>query len=152
MNSFSSLFKKENMGELTLAILLIVYLILGRNPPQPVASAISSVFGKIIIFFVVVYMFIKSNPILAVLTLFVAFDLMRRSSKMPQNKNLSKYIPSEEKKSSQFTAFHQFPYTLEQEIVKKMAPVVQSGTTLTKASFKPIVNNLYDASPVNSSN
>ena len=97
-------------------------------------------------------MFIKTNPILAVLILFVAFDLMRRSSRNKQSKNLQKYIPSEEKKSSQFTAFHQFPYTLEQEMVKKMAPIVQSGTTLNKPTFKPIVNNLYDASPVNSSN
>jgi len=152
MNSFSSLFKKENMGELVLAVLLIIYLILGRSPPQPIASMINSVFGKIIIFFIVVYMFIKTNPILAVLILFVAFDLMRRSSRNKQSKNLQKYIPSEEKKSSQFTAFHQFPYTLEQEMVKKMAPIVQSGTTLNKPTFKPIVNNLYDASPVNSSN
>jgi hypothetical protein len=98
-------------------------------------------------------MFIYSNPILAVLVLFVAFDLMRRSfgGNNSQN-NLQKYMPSEEKKASQFTAMHQFPYTLEQEIVKKMAPIVRSGTTLTKPSYKPIVNYLYDASPVTSSN
>ena len=78
MNSFSSLFKKENMGELVLAVLLIIYLILGRSPPQPIASMINSVFGKIIIFFIVVYMFIKTNPILAVLILFVAFTAIDR--------------------------------------------------------------------------
>lgn len=90
----------------------------------------------------------KTNPILAVLFLFVAFDLIRRS----KTRQLKQYIPSENKKSSQLTAFNQFPYTLEQEVVKKMAPIVQSGTSLTKPSYKPIMNNLYDAAPITSSN
>jgi hypothetical protein len=53
---------------------------------------------------------------------------------------------------SQFTAFNQFPYTLEQEVVAKMAPIVRSGSSLTPPSYKPLLENLYDASPVNSSN
>ena len=53
---------------------------------------------------------------------------------------------------NQFTAFNQFPYTLEQEVVKKMAPIVQSGSVLKKASYKPMLEDLYGASPVNSSN
>jgi hypothetical protein len=91
-------------------------------------------------------MFIKSNPILAVLVLFVAFDLMRRSySNRKKQNNLQKYMPSEEKKASQFTAMHQFPYTLEQEIVKKMAPINQTSSTLTQASYKPVLDNTYEA-------
>ena len=152
MNSFSSLFKKEHMSELILAILLIIYLIMGSKTPQPVAVLINSLIGKAILFFIVVYMFLHSNPILAILFLFVVFDLMSRSNYAVKNNKLKSYLPSEEKKSSQFTAFNQFPYTLEQEVVKKMAPIVQSGSTLTKASYKPIMNNLYDASPINSSN
>ena len=151
MNSFSSLFKKENMGELILIVLLIIYLIMGFKTPQPVASLITSLPGKIIIFIIVVSLFIYSNPILAVLALFVAFDLMRRSSIATGIDALKRFAPSEEKKSSQFTAFNQFPYTLEQEVVKKMAPIIQSGSSLTPASYKPILENLYDASPVNSS-
>jgi hypothetical protein len=50
---------------------------------------------------------------------------------------------------SQFSAFNQFPYTLEQEVVKKMAPIVRSGSTLSKPSYKPLLDNLYDASPIN---
>jgi hypothetical protein len=148
MNSFASLFQKEHMGELILAILMIVYLIIGRQPPQPFSGMIQSLIGKIVLFFIVVYMFMKTNPILAVLFLFVAFDLIRRS----KTRQLKQYIPSENKKSSQLTAFNQFPYTLEQEVVKKMAPIVQSGTSLTKPSYKPIMNNLYDAAPITSSN
>jgi len=90
-----------------------------------------------------------NNPILAVLALFVAFDLIRRSSVTTGIDALKRFAPSEEKKTSQFSAFNQFPYTLEQEVVKKMAPIVQSGSIMTKASYKPLLDNLYDASPIN---
>ena len=148
MDSFSSLFKKEHMGELTLAILFIIYLIMGYKTPEPVATAIDSIVGKIVIILIVIYMFMNTNPILAILALFVAFDLIRRSSVTTGIDALQRYAPTEEKKSSQFSAFNQFPYTLEQEVVKKMAPIVQSGSSLSKPSYKPLLENLYDASPL----
>jgi hypothetical protein len=148
MDSFSSLFKKEHMGELTLAILFIIYLIMGYKTPEPVATVIDSIVGKIVIILIVIYMFMHTHPILAVLALFVAFDLIRRSSVTTGIDALQRYAPTEEKKSSQFSAFNQFPYTLEQEVVKKMAPIVQSGSSLSKPSYKPLLENLYDASPL----
>ncbi len=148
MDSFSSLFKKEHMGELTLAILFIIYLIMGYKTPEPVATVIDSIVGKIVIMLIVIYMFMNNNSILAILALFVAFDLIRRSSVTTGIDALKRYAPTEEKKSSQFSSFNQFPYTLEQEVVKKMAPIVQSGSSLSKPSYKPLLENLYDASPL----
>jgi hypothetical protein len=94
----------------------------------------------------------KANPVLAVLAVFVAFDLMRRSTSTTGLGALEKYAPTEKKKMSQFTAFNQFPYTLEQEVVSKMAPIVRSGSSITPASYKPLLDNLHDASPINGSN
>ena len=125
---------------------------MGYKTPQSIAGLINSLLGKIVLFIIVGYLFMYSNPILAVLGLFVAFDLIRRSTVATGIDALKRFAPTEEKKSSQFTAFNQFPYTLEQEVVKKMAPIVQSGSSLTPASYKPILENLYDASPINSSN
>jgi len=152
MSSFSSLFKKEHRGELVLTIILIIYLILGLKTPQPLAFLVDNMVGKIIIFVIVIYMFLYKNPILAILSLFVAFDLMRRSSSSMFNSVMQTYIPSEYNKMGQFTAFNQFPYTLEQEVVNKMAPIVQSGFVLNKASYHPMLDNLHDASYVNASN
>ena len=149
MESYSSLLKKENMGELILIILFIIYLIMGYKTPEPIASMIDSLAGKIVIVIIVIYMFMHTHPILAILALFVAFDLIRRSSMATGIDALKRYAPSEERKSSQFSAFNQFPYTLEQEVVKKMAPIVQSGSSLSKPSYKPLLENLYDASPIN---
>ena len=152
MESFSSLLKKEHMGELVLVVLFIIYLIMGLKTPEPVAGIVDTLVGKIVIFIMIIYLFMHSNPILAVLALLVGFDLIRRSSMATGIDALQKFAPSEEKKSSQFTAFNQFPYTLEQEVVAKMAPIMKSGSSLSQASYKPLLDNLYDASPLNGSN
>ena len=152
MESFSSLLKKEHMGELVLVVLFIIYLIMGLKTPEPVAGMVDTLVGKIVIFIIIIYLFMHANPILAVLALFVGFDLIRRSSMATGIDALQRFAPSEEKKTSQFTAFNQFPYTLEQEVVAKMAPVMKSGSSLSQASYKPLLDNLYDASPLNGSN
>jgi hypothetical protein len=152
MEGLSGLFKKENMGELALAILLIVYLVLGFRTPDAIAGMVDTLFGKIVLFVIVIFLFLHANPLLAVLALFVAFDLMRRSSVATGIDALQKFAPSEEKRTSQFTAYNQFPYTLEQEVVAKMAPMVSAGSSLTQASYKPMLDNLYDASPVTKMN
>ena len=152
MESFSSLFNKEHRGELVLVILFMIYLILGLNTPEPIAGLVDSLVGKIILFLVVIYLFIHTNPILAVLGLFVAFDLIRRSSFSTGIYALQQYAPSEVKKSSQFSAFNQFPYTLEQEVVAKMAPISNSGYSISQASYKPLLDNTHEASPITGSN
>ena len=152
MESFSSLLKKEHMGELVLVVLFIIYLIMGLKTPEPVAGMVDTLVGKIAIFIIIIYLFMHANPILAVLDLFVGFDLIRRSSMATGIDALRRFAPSEEKKSSQFTAFNQFPYTLEQEVVAKMAPIMKSGSSLSQASYKPLLDNLYDASTLNGSN
>lgn len=148
MESFSSLFKKENRTELVLVILFIVYLILGLKTPEPIANLVDTLAGKIVIFIIVIYLFMHTNPFLAILALFVAYNLIRRSSMITGLDALQKYAPSEEKKSSQFTAYNQFPYTLEQEVVAKMAPISQSGYSINQASYKPLLEELHDASPI----
>jgi len=152
MDSFTELFKKEHMGELILVILMIIYLVLGFKTPDVIANLVDNIIGKVVIVLVVIYLFMHSNPILAVVAALVAFDLMRRSSETTGLGALQAYAPSEQKKMSQFTAFNQFPYTLEQEVVAKMAPIVRSGSSLSSASYKPLLDNTYDASPLSGSN
>jgi hypothetical protein len=152
MESFSSLFKKSHISELILVILLIIYLIMGFKTPEPIANLVDTLLGKVVIFVIVVCLFMYSHPILAILALFVAFDLIRRSSMTTGIDALQKYAPSEEKKASQFTAFNQFPYTLEQEVVAKMAPIMKSGSSINPPSYKPLLDNLHDASSLNSMN
>ena len=151
MKVLANLLKKEHMGETVLIVILIIYLLMGLETPEPVANLVDTLVGKISIFLIVIYLFMNFNPILAVLALFVAFDLVRRSSMVTGIDALQRYAPTEKKKSSQFTAFNQFPYTLEQEVVAKMAPIVRSGSSLSPPSYKPLLDNLHDASPLTTS-
>ena len=148
MESFDSLFKKEHRGELILAIILVIYLVMGFKTPEPIANLVDNIVGKVVIIIVVIYLFAYYNPILGILALFVAFNLIRSSSVTTGSDALQKYVPTEEKKASQFTAYNQFPYTLEQEVVAKMAPILHSNTSGTQSSYKPILDNLHDASPL----
>jgi hypothetical protein len=152
METLSSLFKKEHRGELFLVVLLIIYLVMGFKTPESVANVVDTLIGKVVIFITIVFLFMNYNPILAVLALFVGFDLIRRSSMTTGLDALQKFVPTEEKKASQFTAFNQFPYTLEQEVVAKMAPILESGSSLTQAPYKPLLDNLHDASTISGSN
>ena len=130
MEVFKKLLKKDNMGELILVVLFIIYLVLGLRTPELIANIVDNVIGKVVVILVVIYLFMNANPVLAVLSALVAFDLMRRSTDTTGLGALQKYAPTEEKKMTQFTAFNQFPYTLEQEVVSKMAPIVRSGSSI----------------------
>lgn len=154
MNPFSELLKKEHAGELILVVLMILYLVLSVDTPQMVANMVDNVLGKAVVLLLLVYLYMYSNPILAVIATLVAFDLMRRSDAYNPYGNLGlgsldKYAPSEKKKERQFSAFNQFPYTLEQEMVAKMAPLVRSGAPLSGASYRPVLDDLHDAKPLN---
>lgn len=151
-----NLFKKDEMGQLILCILFIIYLIMGYKTPQPLAELVDNPIGKVIIFIVVILLFIHANPILAVLGLFVAFVLINNSSFVTGTDAIKKFLPSEAKKGCEmsaynFTAHNQFPYTLEQEVVKKMAPL-NFGGSVTPASYKPLLEDYHDASNINSKN
>ena len=147
MDSFSDLFKKENMGQVVLCILFIVYLIMGYKTPDSIAGFIDTIYGKITVVVVALVLFSYANPILGVLGFIVAFDLIRKSSMTTGTFALDNYVPTEEKKESNLNAMNQFPYTLEQEVVKKMAPAKES-IDYSPSSFSPVLDDTYDAAPI----
>ena len=127
MDSFNNLFKRENMkqnmGQHILSILFIIYLLVDARTPTSIANLVDTIFGKIFIIITAIVLFSCANPILGILGFVVAFELIRRSVISTGSYALSKYLPTEQKKSSNLTSYNQFPYTLEQEVVKKMAPI-----------------------------
>jgi hypothetical protein len=146
MNSFTVLFQRENLGQLILCILFVIYLLMGASTPPTVSKMIDTIYGKIFVIVIAVLLFMNSNPILGILGIVVAYELIRHAT---GNYALEQYLPTEKKKSTNLTAMNQFPYTLEQEVVKKMAPVRQTAETRQPVSFHPILDDLHDAAPIN---
>ena len=136
--------EKKNMPQLALVILFIIYLIMGLKTPSSVATMIDSTVGKVVVALFALLLFAYSNPILGVLGIFVAYQLVRNASIKTGMASLEQYYPTEEKKWSPFTPAHQFPYTLEQEMVKRMAPQ-KFNTNYVKPTYKPMLEDIYDA-------
>uniref|UniRef100_A0A6C0KY38 Uncharacterized protein n=1 Tax=viral metagenome TaxID=1070528 RepID=A0A6C0KY38_9ZZZZ len=149
MDNFKDLFKRERKGEILLTILFIIYILMGYKIPESLASVIDTAFGKIIVITIAILLFSYTNPVLGVIGFYVAFDLIKRSSESTGTYALQRYVPTETKKACELTLYNQFPYTLEQEIVKKMAPINKTDDSNTPPSFSPILDNLHEAAPIN---
>ena len=137
-------FNKEDI----LSLLFIVFLIMKFQIPEPLADMVDTLPGKFAVGVIAIMLFGYANPVLGVLGLFVAFDLIMRSKATTGIDALKQYAPSQQRMDSQFSAMNQFPYTLEQEVVKKMAPVPYNNSLMHPVSFTPLLNNLHDASPI----
>jgi hypothetical protein len=150
MEYLKKLMEKKNAPQLILTILFVIYLVLGYKMPSNVAEMIDTNSGKLIVILVALVLFAYCNPILGIIGLIVAYEMIKRSSQTTGTAALASYYPTEEKKWSPFSAHHQFPYTLEQEMVSKMAPI--QHTVSSDAPYVPILDNNYDATPISSSN
>lgn len=125
-------------AELILGALFVVYIVAGIHPPQMIATMTDSIAGKLLIFCIILYLFIRRHFILGVLAIWAFYDLMRKSGNITGINDLMRYAPTERKKFSELTAYNQFPYTLEQEMVGKMTTAhFNTGSSLTKYSWKP---------------
>jgi hypothetical protein len=120
---------------------------MGYKMPDGIAGLIDSTVGKIVVGLVALMLFAYSNPILGVLALLVAYQMIRSASIKTGMAGLEEYYPTEQKKWSPFTPAHQFPYTLEQEVVKNMT-TQKFNTEYVKAPFRPTLVDTHDASPI----
>ena len=74
-------FKNMHVLEIVLAILFVLFIVLPIEVPDLLAYPIDTTFGIVCIFTIAVYMFYNMNYVLAVLFIFVAYELLNRSSK-----------------------------------------------------------------------
>jgi hypothetical protein len=149
MDYFSTLFDKKNMPQLVLSVLFVIYLVMGYKMPEGVATMIDSTAGKIIVVLIALMLFAYSNPILGVLALLVAYQMIKGASVKTGMAGLEQYYPTQQKKWSPFTPAHQFPYTLEQEVVKNMT-TQKFNTDYVKMPFRPTLDDTHDAAPLSS--
>lgn len=140
-------FDKKHMPEMVLTILFVVYLVLGYKMPATIATLVDTTFGKIAVVIVALMLFAYSNPVLGVLALLVAYQMIKGASIKTGMAGLEAYYPTEAKKWSPFSPANQFPYTLEQEVVKNMT-TQKFNTEYVKAPYRPTLDDTHDASPL----
>ncbi len=149
MKLFNDLMKKDSKHMLLIA-LLIAYLVFDIQSPSLLNPFIDNIFGKIIILILAVSVFMHSDPVVGVLVLLAAYELVRRVSENTGS-SIMKYLPSEFKKSGDFGALNEFPVTLEEEIVNSMVPLVKHPAS-NDLNYEPAQEDIHEASDIQNNN
>lgn len=137
----NQLFSKENIGENILIALLVIFLVIGKPIPQPLAQYIDTNMGIVVIIIIAISLFAYS-PVLGVVGLLVAYQIIRNTGTFA----IGMYMPSEEKKWVSSEKDYNKPNdTLEQEVIRTMAPTVNPDLMASTGDFTPILDNTYDA-------
>ena len=141
----------KSPSQTLLCALFIFYIATDIRMPLQLAEVIDNIYGKAIIIVLYGILSMYSSTILNVLGLIVAYKLITNASERTGTTAIDKYYPSETKKWSPYTPQHQFPYTLEQEVVKKMTNT-KFNTSYVKAPYKPVLEDTYNAAKINATN
>jgi len=138
--------KREHLIHLILLILLIIYILLEIHLPASLSRAVDSIYGKVVLYLLALHIFFNVCKVAGVLALVAVYTMIKRASLKSGTFAMQEYLPSEERKVMDFSKFNDYPYTLEEEEVARMAPLVRNETSVG-SSYKPVLDSLHDAAP-----
>jgi len=140
--------KAQTRQHVVLAILLIIYIVIDIKTPKTVTDLVDTMLGKLLVI-TAGFMFFNFNIVLGILGIAAAYQLIQRSSVASGTFAIRNYLPSEAQKVIDFSKYNDFPKTLEEEMVEKMAPpVIDTSSSPTNLDYKPVLDSLHDAAPV----
>ena len=140
--------KKAKPLEIFLFVIFILYIIIPFEIPYNVASFVNSSIGFVLLFIIAVSLFIYTNPILGVLYIIVAYELLRRSSVQPIFTSILQNTPSQEIKDKEMRNMNPPVHTtLEEEVIQVRAPIGRSSEIeLIDSQFKPVSDKIISGS------
>ena len=147
MKAIISFMKKQNQLHLVLMTLIVLFVVSDIAIPHSLASVIDSSVGNIVVVVIALAMLLNEKPVIGVLSVIAAYELIKRSSVKTGTHGIRKYLPSEDKKGSHYSALNDFAVTLEEEQVQKMVPFVVDNS-LTGPSYKPVLNASHNATNI----
>jgi len=142
--TFKSL-KSQTRQHTVLVVLLILYIIFNVQTPQSVDSLVDTTLGKVAVVILSLSLF-RVNMVVGLLGIVAGYQLLTRASMGTGTFAIHNYLPSEVSKVIDFSRYNNFPPTLEEEMVKKMAPIVVDSSS--NLDYKPVLDGLHDAAPI----
>lgn len=131
--------------EVILFILFVAYLVFQPSTPPVLTPFVDNLFGTIIIISLALYMFLYMHPVLGVLGIFVAYELIRRTS--TKTVAMIQYSPEQPVKDMAMKRMNPpKERTLEEAMVAKMAPVSDGGIIVT--DYVPVADDVRGASMI----
>lgn len=147
---FSSYYQTLSKMEFGMLALFIIYLVVDIYPPEIIASYVDTSIGMLLVLLTTLYVFMTYNPILGVVFLFVAYEIVRRSARVNNRVPMILHTPSQAKKDSELAEMNPaVPETLEEMVVQQMAPIGKSSLiSYTMSEYKPISSDIHNASSI----
>ena len=147
---FSSYYQSLSKMEFGMLALFIIYLVMDIYPPEIVASYIDTSIGMVGILLLTLYVFMNYSPVLGVVFLFVAYEIVRRSARVNNRVPMIMYTPSQANKDAELSAMNPpVAASLEEEVVEQMAPVGKSSLiSYTMSEYKPVSSDIHNASAI----
>jgi hypothetical protein len=131
-----------------LIIIFVLYIIFPVETPDFLIGIVDSSLGILAIFVIAVGLFYYINPIVAVVYIFVAYELIRRSSNKTGRVTIMEYTPSQKKKDLEMKQMNpKVIETLEEEVILQMAPIGKSKENeYVDTTFKPVADKIKEGS------
>jgi hypothetical protein len=79
MEYFNALMKQEKQHEMVLFVVLVFYIMFDISTPAMIAEHVDSVYGNIIVAVLALSLFLSTHPVIGILGLFAAYELIKRS-------------------------------------------------------------------------
>ena len=145
---FSSYYQSLSKMDFGMLALFVIYLVLDIYPPELLASYIDTSLGMVGILLTTLYVFMNFNPILGVVFLFVAYEIVRRSARVNNRVPMMLHTPSQAKKDAELALMNPVASSsLEEDMVHQMAPVGKSSLiSYTMSEYKPVSTDIHNAS------
>ena len=133
--------------ELILFGAFVFYLVFQIDTPPLLIPYIDSGMGMVTIIGVALYLFLYNHPVLGVLSIFTAYEVLRRSTVRLTRINLFEPNPAQTIVDNEMKAMNPpKTFTLEEQVVSSMAPLPKaSPTDYLVSSYKPTLESIHDA-------
>lgn len=133
------------VGLTVLEIVLVAFFLLAIFAPYEIPSSvgflIDSSLGMIVLFLITLGLFVYFHPVLGIVYLGVAYELIRRSSQSLKQVPIIQYTPTQEKKDAEMKSYNPPKFTsLEEEVVAKRVQNISGPVVET--TFKPVAQNV----------
>lgn len=147
MLSASAFFKSMTVPEIAITVLAVAFLLFEVNPPDMIASQIDTPIGMGVLVILAIYVFMSFHPVLGVIFILVAYELLRRSNRYVNKAVTVHYTPTQDTKDSEMAAMNPVSATtLEEEYVHTMAPLGKSSIiSYTTSEYAPVADDTFGA-------
>jgi hypothetical protein len=130
--------------EVILFVIFVFYIVFQPRTPPALSILLDTPLGVLGVVAVASYLLLYTHPVLGVLSIFVAYELLRKST-------VVQYIPTMQEQPKVDAKLQSYnppvERTLEEDLVAQMAPI-EVSSNYVETGFKPISDNVHGASPM----